>query len=97
VVVEPGARSVQTYKKVRSLAADIGVRDIRVVANKIRDARDEAYLRERIPPDELLGFIGYDGDVIEADRDGVSPYDRSQKTVNEIRRIKERIDRADAA
>ena len=36
VVIEPGARSVQTYKNVKRLAADLGVSQVRVVANKVR-------------------------------------------------------------
>ena len=49
VVVEPGARSVQTYGNVKRLAADLGVKRVRVVANKVRDERDEAYFRSVIP------------------------------------------------
>ena len=92
VVIEPGARSIQTYEKVKQLAADIGVHRVRVVANKVRDAQDEAFLRQRIPEDALLGFIHYSGEVIDADRRGMSPYDTSPETVEEIRAIKARID-----
>lgn len=48
-MVEPGARSVQTYGNVKRLAADLGVKRVRVVANKVRDERDEAYVRSVIP------------------------------------------------
>ena len=34
VVIEPGARSVQTYKNVKRLAEDLGVHQVSVVANK---------------------------------------------------------------
>ena len=37
VVIEPGARSVQTYHNVKRLAKDLGITRVRVVANKIRD------------------------------------------------------------
>ena len=40
VVVEPGARSIQTYHSVQRLAADLGVSKVSVVANKIRDEYD---------------------------------------------------------
>ena len=92
VVIEPGARSIQTYKKVKQLALDIGVTNISVVANKVRGAADEDFLRERIPPEELLGFISYNADVIAADRQGASPFDISESTVSEIRKIKNQID-----
>ena len=92
VVIEPGARSVQTYERIKKLAADIGVTRVRVVANKVRDERDEEFIRSRIPAEDLLGFIHYNADVIEADRNGQSPYDYSEKAVEEIRAIKARMD-----
>ena len=49
VVIEPGARSVQTYKNVKRLAQDLGVKRVRVVANKVRGPEDEEFVRSRIP------------------------------------------------
>lgn len=92
VVIEPGARSVQTYEKVKQLAADLGVTKVDVVANKIRDDADREFVRSRIPEENLLGFISYDAEVIDADRRGLSPYDVSPRAVEEIRAIKARID-----
>lgn len=92
VVIEPGARSIQTYKKVKQLAADLGVKHVRVVANKIRSKEDEEYIRERIPEEDLLGFIHYNTEVIDADRKGSSPYDFSETVVNEVKNIKNRLE-----
>ncbi|MEG2677154.1 MAG: AAA family ATPase, partial [Oscillospiraceae bacterium] len=92
VVIEPGARSIQTYKNVKRLASDLGVRSVRVVANKIRGAEDEDFIKSRIPTEDFLGFIHYSTDVIDADRRGISPFDVSSSTVDEIRKIKEIID-----
>ena len=92
VVIEPGARSIQTYEKVRKLAADLGITKVDVVANKIRDAEDEAFIRQNIPPESLLGFMHYNPEVIDADRRGLSPYDVSPRMVEEIRQIKRRMD-----
>ena len=92
VVVEPGARSIQTYEKVKQLAADLGIYKVSVVANKIRSESDEEFIRERIPEDALLGFIHFNEEVIDADRNGLSPYDVSAGALEEIRRIKEKID-----
>jgi CO dehydrogenase maturation factor len=92
VVTEPGARSLQTLSKIKTLAADLGVKRVNVVANKLRGSEDEAFLKERVPKDELLGVIHYDGGVIEADMKGISPFDAGGNTVAEIVRIKEKID-----
>ena len=93
VVIEPGSRSVQTYRNVKRLASDLGVKRVRVVANKIRDEKDEAFIRENIPAEDLLGCIHYNPEIMDADRNGKSPYDYSPKAIEEIRKIKAVLDR----
>ncbi len=93
VVIEPGARSVQTYRNVKRLASDLGVKKVRVVANKVRDEKDEQFIRNSIPQEDLLGIIHYNTEVIDADRNGESPYDYSPTAIAEIRKIKEMLDR----
>ena len=95
VVIEPGARSVQTYVRIKELARDIGITKVRVVANKVRDESDRAFIRSRIPSEDLLGFISYNPDVIDADRKGLSPYDCSPEALEEIRAIKAKIDQTE--
>ena len=93
VVIEPGARSVQTYRNVKRLAKDLGVKQVRVVANKVRNESDEAFVRGAIPAEDLLGCIHYNPDIIDADRQGKSPYDFSPAAIEEIRQIKAILDR----
>ena len=93
VVIEPGARSVQTYRNVKRLAADLGVKRVRVVANKIRDEQDEAFIRTAIPAEDFLGLIHYNPEIMDADRQGKSPYDFSPTAIEEIRNIKAILDR----
>lgn len=92
VVIEPGARSIQTYTRIKALARDIGITRVRVVANKIRSEDDREFIRSRIPAEDLLGFISYNSEVIEADRKGLSPYDCSPSALEEIRAIKAKLD-----
>ena len=92
VVIEPGARSVQTYRNVKRLANDLGIRKVRVVANKVRDEGDEEFIRSAIPAEDLLGFIHYNSEIIDADRKGKSPYDFSPTAIAEIRKIKDILD-----
>ncbi|MDR0817980.1 MAG: AAA family ATPase [Oscillospiraceae bacterium] len=90
VVIEPGARSVQTYNNVKRLALDLGITKVDAVANKVRNAEDEAFVRENIP--DLLGVIPYSSGVIDADRQGKSPFDFDNAVVDEVRKIKAKID-----
>ena len=93
VVIEPGARSVQTYRNVKRLAHDLGIERVRVVANKVREQADEDFVRASIPPEDLLGIMHYNPEVIDADRQGKSPYDCSPTAIEEIRKIKAILDR----
>ena len=71
IVVEPGRRSAQTAGTVTRMAADIGVKNVFIVANKVRSPRDLQLLCENLPGDvPLLGTIGYNGDLVTADLAG---------------------------
>ena len=89
VVVEPGRRSIDTAEHIRKLAGDIGLDQIVVVGNKIRNADDEAFLRKHLPDFAFLGFLPYDQALIEADLEGISPFDtetRAKATVLDMLR-----------
>lgn len=92
VVIEPGARSIQTYRNVKRLATDLGIKRVRVVANKVRSTEDEEFIRNNIPNEDFLGFIHYNMDVMDADRKAIAPYDNGGQAVEEIKAIKEIID-----
>ena len=93
VVIEPGSRSVQTYHNVKRLASDLGVTRVRVVANKIRDEKDEEFIRSVIPAEDFLGFMHYNPEIMDADRQGKSPFDFCPTAIEEIRKIKAILDR----
>ena len=88
-----GVDAFIVYKNVKRLAKDLGVSQVKVVANKVRNEDDENFIRERIPQEDLLGMIHYNTEVIDADRQGKSPYDFSKTVTDEIIKIKEKIDR----
>lgn len=91
VVVEPGERSLQTYRKVKRLGMDIGVKKVFVVGNKVRNKSDEDFIASNLQDGELLGFIYYNQDVIDSDRASQSPYDVSEDTKIQINEIKSRL------
>ena len=93
VVIEPGARSVQTYRNVKRLASALGVRRVRVVGSKVRDRQDEDFIRSAIPAEDLLGFVHYNPQIIDADWQGKSPYDFCPSAIEEIRKMKAILDR----
>ncbi|MGL6106714.1 nucleotide-binding protein [Romboutsia sp.] len=91
VVVEPGERSLQTYRKVKKLGNDIGVKKVYVVGNKIRNKEDEEFINSNLEDGDSLGFIYYNQDVINSDRSNQSPYDTSEETKLQIKSIKDKL------
>ena len=83
-----GAKSLEVMEQEPERLAQV-----KVVANKVRTEEDEAFIIERIPEEDLLGMIHYNTEVMDADRQGKSPYDFSETVTGEIRKIKEKIDR----
>jgi CO dehydrogenase maturation factor len=75
VVVEPGRRSIDTAGHIKQLASEIQLSTIAVVGNKIRSAKDEEFLKTHLAGFEFLGFLPYDNALIEADLEGISPFD----------------------
>jgi CO dehydrogenase maturation factor len=75
VIVEAGQRAVESTRRILRLARDIGLKDIRLLANKITGPEDEAFLREAFPGETFLAFIPYEDAFRRADRDGVSVLD----------------------
>jgi len=91
VVVEPGERSLQTYRKVKKLGNDIGVKKVFVVGNKIRNKEDEEFIISNLEDGEALGFIYYNQDVINSDRANQSPYDTSEVTREQVKAIQGKL------
>ena len=92
VVVEPGQRSIQTANTVKEMAKGLGVKKVFIVANKVRNSGDIAFLGEHIKDMELLGSMHFDQAVMDADVGGVSPFGHASGVVGEVRAIKHRIE-----
>lgn len=91
VVVEPGQRSIETALNVRHLAADLYMKRVAVVGNKVRNQGDEDFIRETLQGMEILGFIPFADSIIAADRQGASVYKNSPEAVAAVKGIYEKI------
>jgi CO dehydrogenase maturation factor len=92
VVVEPGQRSLQTARHVENLAKGLGIKDVFVVGNKIKQESDKEFITKHLAGMKVLGFMSYADDTVRADLDGRSPYDASPRAVEEARTIKAALD-----
>lgn len=77
VVVEPGLRSIETARKIKKLAADLGLRTVQAIGNKVRSDQDREFIREQLSGWEILGMIPY-SEAIAASGRGEGGLDVSQ-------------------
>jgi CO dehydrogenase maturation factor len=86
-VVEPGARSIQTARAIAHLADDLGVGQFWIIGNKVRDARDEAFLRDQLGQLRIVGILPFSDQAIEADMQSKALYDLDPPLVEKTREI----------
>ncbi len=77
IVVEPGQASLETAHRVKKLANDIGIKELAIVGNKIRNADEEAYISKGTKDLDMLGVIPYDTGLVDAQMRGL-PITQSQ-------------------
>lgn len=85
VVVEPGRRSIDTAEHIRHLAEEIGLKQIAVVGNKIRGKSDIDFLKTHLSEFEFIGYLPFDPVLIEADVQGISPFDTDSTAKDHVR------------
>lgn len=91
VVVEPGQRSIQTANTVKEMAKGLGVKKVFVVANKVRGEEDLAFIRKQLSDAVLLGFIGFNHEIMECDIAGTTPF-TIKGALADIAKIKEALE-----
>ena len=84
VVVEPWRRAVETACRVNQLAQDIGLHNVTIVGNKIRNPSEKEFLISSLPGFEFLGFIPCDRALVDADLANRSLLDASQQIISEV-------------
>ncbi|OPY49420.1 MAG: protochlorophyllide reductase iron-sulfur ATP-binding protein [Methanosaeta sp. PtaU1.Bin060] len=89
-VVEPGMRSIETVERIMQLGKQIGITRYLAVINK---SSEPGVVEERLKGMgiEVIGVIPYDKNLIEADLSGKAPVDVGGPAVEEMKKIKQRL------
>jgi CO dehydrogenase nickel-insertion accessory protein CooC1 len=76
VVIEPGWASLQTARRVVALAADLGIKRIGAVANRVASEADLAFVRTHLSSPPLLAALPADPELEREAREGSYTKDR---------------------
>lgn len=65
VVTEPTKVSIQTVRVIQKLALELGIPRVVVVGNKVRNLKEENFLRDHFSTEQLIGIIPYSEELLE--------------------------------
>jgi CO dehydrogenase maturation factor len=74
-------------QRIRTLAGDIGLKNLYFVGNKVRGSGDREFLQQALEGFQFIGFIPYDDKIIEADLKGEFAADVSDQTRTALEEI----------
>ena len=94
-VVEPGAQSIETARKINALASDIGIKKILVIGNKIKQDEDRRYIEKNLEKTgmKFVCAIPFDETVLKADSSAIAPIDFAPNSlaIKAIKGLKESL------
>ena len=77
---------------VAKMRNDIGLKKISLLGNKIRSEKDRDFLVSNMPVFQFLGFIPFRGDIIEADLEGLPPFEKDQEGLEAVKGMIENLE-----
>ena len=94
IVVEPGARSIETAGRIVELARQIDIRKFGAVINKAGGEAKDIEVKLKGYGIEVFGIIPYDTSLVKADMENIAPIDKGGAAVEAIKNICNRVSMA---
>lgn len=91
IVVERGSRSLKTAHAIMDMVAELGIDNLWVVGNKIRNEKDKVFIADKLQNAQIAGWLPFSDQVIDAERNGLSVYDADPEFVARGREIVSKI------
>lgn len=91
IVVEPSIASIDTADKIKKLAADIKIKKVLIIVNKIRNIKDKEYVEKHFSKEEILGELFIEDGIQNDSLSGNFPVKLSNKNLNNFNGILSRI------
>ena len=87
IVVEPGQRAINTARQIKKLGEDLNIKKIMIAGNKVTSEGDRRIIEESLSDFPVLGHMSFNPKILEADKEGKSPYDMDEKIKEEVEAI----------
>jgi len=87
IVVEPGQRAMNTARQIKKLGEDLKIKNMMIVGNKVNSEEDRRLIEEELSDFSVLGYMSFNPKILQADKEGKSPYDMDEKIKEEVNTI----------
>ena len=91
VVVEPGARSIETANNIAKMARQMGIKNVAVIANKITEENQVEIIKSQLKEVDVLAGLEYNPSLLQADLQRKSVFQAAGPLVQRMKDVKERI------
>ena len=91
VVVEPGARSIETARNIAKMAEEMGIQFVGAFINKVTESSQVDIIKSQLNNITILGSFEYDPKVQSADLEQSSVIGVSDKLINELSKAKSQL------
>lgn len=91
VVVEPGARSIDTALNITKMAKELGIKNIAAIANKIAETRQIETIRDGLTNIAILANIRYNSSLQEADLRKSNVFEADKQVVEQLKAAKNQL------
>lgn len=84
IVVEPGQRSLDCAHRVIEMAEAIGIPSVQIIANKITNDQDKAFILSAFPNHPPQVFIPYSEEIRQADQIGTAVTEQLSEPLHQL-------------
>ena len=68
------------------------MKKLSIVGNKVRSEKDKTFLLSQLPDFHFLGFIPFGNEIIEADLEGLPPFEKAEEGLNAVKEMIEALE-----
>ena len=87
IVVEPGQRAMNTARQIKKLGEDLKIKNMMIVGNKVNSEEDRRLIERDLSDFPVLGYMSFNPKILQADKEGKSPYDMDERIKEEVNTI----------
>jgi CO dehydrogenase maturation factor len=91
IVVEPGARSIETANNLARMAVELGVKNVAAIGNKITDAAEINTIESQLKDITLLGALPYNQSVRQADLKRIPVIQADTEFIEKLKKVKDSL------